>query len=271
MIIGSIILALSVVIGVVVTVVGFMSALGGDFEEFSSGSGTFTAEEGDVIQLYAEEGAPAPSCTLITPDGSEPTPGTIQTSTRSTGGTSWSSFDSFTAPVSGEYQIDCGGNAVAVGPPVSIGGIFGAVGGIFVGIGGGFIGFVLLVIGLILWLVGRSRDKKALQNPMHGGGPGYGAPYGQQGYGQAPYPGQQGYGQQGQGYGQQGQGQQGYGQAPYPGQPGHAGPQDSAGWSQPGTGGQGPGSASYDPDNPYGTGSSGGDGSQGGSDGERRS
>lgn len=158
MIIGGVILALSVLIGVVVTVIGFMTALGGDFEEFSNGSGTFTAEEGDVVQLYAEEGAPAPSCTLTTPDGSEPTPGTIQTSTRTTGGASWASFDSFTAPASGEYQIDCGGSAVAVGPPVSIGGIFGAVGGIFVAIGGGFIGFVLFVIGLILWLVGRNKQ-----------------------------------------------------------------------------------------------------------------
>lgn len=158
MIIGGIIMALSVIIGVVVSVIGFTAALGGDFEELSSGSGTFAAEEGDVIQLYVQEGTPAPRCALNTPDGSEPTPGSFQSSTRTTGGASWTSFDSFTAPVAGEYQIDCGGTPVAVGPPVSIGGIFGAVSGILVGIGGGFVGFVLLAIGLILWLVGRNKQ-----------------------------------------------------------------------------------------------------------------
>lgn len=158
MIIGGIILVLSVIIGVVVSVLGFTTALGGDFEEFSNGSGTFTVEEGDVVQLYAQEGGPAPLCMLNSPDGNEPDPGTNQSSNRTVGGTTWVSFDSFTATASGEYSIDCAGTPVAVGPPVSIGGIFSAVGGIFVGIGGGFIGFVVLVIGLVLWLVGRNKQ-----------------------------------------------------------------------------------------------------------------
>ena len=157
MIIGGAILALSVIIGVVIAVVGFVTTLGGDFEEFPSGSGTFSAEQGEVLQLYAEEGTAAPACTLYTPDGAQPEPGTDQSSSRSTGGTSWVSFDSFTAPSSGEYEIDCAGTAVAVGPPVSIGGVFGAVGGILFAIGGGFLGFVLLAIGIVLWLLSRKK------------------------------------------------------------------------------------------------------------------
>ena len=157
MIIGGAILALSVIIGVVVAVIGFVTALSSDFEEFPGGSGTFTAEQGEVIQLYAEEGTAAPTCTLYTPDGAQPEPGTNQNSNRSFGDTSWESFDSFTAPSSGEYEIDCAGTAVAVGPPVSIGGVFGAVGGILFAIGGGFLGFVLLAIGIVLWLLNRNK------------------------------------------------------------------------------------------------------------------
>src|SRR5690625_5677803 len=80
-------------------------------------------------------------------------------STRSLGDTSWESFDSFTAPSSGEYEIDCAGMPVAVGPPVSIGGILGAVGGVLFAIGGGFLGFVLLAIGIVLWLLNRKKTE----------------------------------------------------------------------------------------------------------------
>lgn len=157
MIIGGAILVLSVIIGVIITVLGIVSITGGDFEEFPSGNGTFTAEQGDVVQLYAEEGTPAPTCTLYTPDGTEPEPGTDQTSSRTTEGTTWDSFDSVTAPATGEYEIDCVGTAVAVGPPVSIGGIFGTVGGILFAVGGGFLGFVLLAVGIVLWLLNRQK------------------------------------------------------------------------------------------------------------------
>lgn len=157
MIIGGAILALSVLIGAVIFVIGFITTLGGDFEEFSGGSGTFTAEQDEVLQLYAPEGTPAPTCTLYTPDGAEPEPGTTQASNRTVEGTTWEAFDSFTAPTSGEYEIDCTGTPVAVGPPVSIGGIFGAIGGLLFAVGGGFLGFVLLAIGIILWLVNRNK------------------------------------------------------------------------------------------------------------------
>src|SRR5690625_493711 len=66
MIIGGAILALSVIIGVIIAVIGVVTTLGSDFEEFPGGSGTFTAEQGEVIQLYAEEGTAAPTCTLYT-------------------------------------------------------------------------------------------------------------------------------------------------------------------------------------------------------------
>ena len=63
----------------------------------------------------------------------------------------------------------------------------------------------LTLIGLILWLVGRNRDKKAMDGP---GGYGYSTSsgYGQsQGYGAPPSPG---YGQQGYGQGPQDRTQQ---------------------------------------------------------------
>src|SRR5699024_3781412 len=139
MTIGGAIIATSVIIGVIIALIGLVT--------------TLTTAQGEVIQLYAEEGTAAPTCTLYTPDGAQPEPGTYQSSTRSLGDTSWESFDSFTAPSSGEYEIDCAGMPVAVGPPVSVGGILGAVGGILFAIGGGFLGFVLLAIGIVLWLL----------------------------------------------------------------------------------------------------------------------
>lgn len=159
MIIGGIILAISLIIGTVITVVGLRATIGGvgDIQVFSEGSGSITADEGDVIQLYAETDTAPPVCEVHAPGPDSVGQGTSQSSSTTLEGRSWSSFDSFTANDAGSYEIDCGGTPVAVGPPVSIGGIFGTVGGILLGIGGGFIGFVLLLIGLILWFLGRRR------------------------------------------------------------------------------------------------------------------
>jgi hypothetical protein len=155
-ILGSVILGLSVVIGVVVAVIGFGGVASGaaKFEVLESGSGTITAEADEVVQLYAEEGVPAPQCTV---DGPAVGEGTIQTSTFADGERSWESFDSFTAEQAGDYAIDCGDTPVMVGPPISIGGIFAGLGGIFLAIGGGALGFLLLLIGVILVIVRRSR------------------------------------------------------------------------------------------------------------------
>src|SRR5699024_2257670 len=142
---------------VISAVTGVAPPLGGAVEHSPGGSGPSPAGQGEGTHLYAEEGTAAPTCTLYTPDGARPDPGTYQSSTRSLGDTSWESFDSFTAPSSGEYEIDCAGMPVAVGPPVSIGGILGAVGGILFAIGGGFLGFVLLAIGIVLWLLNRKK------------------------------------------------------------------------------------------------------------------
>lgn len=155
-ILGSVILALSVIIGVVIAVLGFGSTIGGmgELQEFDSGSGTITAEAGDSYQIYAVEGEPTPTCTV---DGPAVGEGTFQSSSIDIAGTSWVSVDSFSTDEAGEYSVDCGDARIAVGPPVSIGGIFAGLGGIFLAIGGGALGFLLLVIGVILVVV-RKRS-----------------------------------------------------------------------------------------------------------------
>lgn len=155
-ILGSVILALSVIIGVVLAVVGFGGAVSSldDLEVFNSGNGTITAEEGDSLQIYVEEGTPAPSCTVDGPSVGE---GTSQNSTAGTNEATWVSVDSFTAEAAGEYVVSCDGGPIAVGPPISVGGIFAGLGGIFLAIFGGALGFLLLAIGVILLIVRRSR------------------------------------------------------------------------------------------------------------------
>ncbi|AXK45899.1 hypothetical protein [Brachybacterium saurashtrense] len=157
LILGGAILALSVVIGIVVAVIGFGGVASGaaKFEVFASGSGTYTAEEGEVVQLYAEEGTPAPQCQVDGPSVNEQ--GTMQSSTFGDGEGQWASFDSFTAEEAGDYTIDCGDTPVMVGPPVSLGGIFAGLGGIFLAIGGGALGLLLLAIGVVLLLLRRRR------------------------------------------------------------------------------------------------------------------
>lgn len=155
-VIGSVVLALSVIIGIVLAVVGIGDVAGGadDLEQFPSGAGTVVAEEGDSLQIYVPEGFPPPTCDVVGPAVGE---GTSQSSTMTSGGTTWVSVHSFTAEAAGEYGIDCGGLPIAVGPPVSILGIFAGIGGILLALGGGFLGFVLLALGVILLLVRRSR------------------------------------------------------------------------------------------------------------------
>ena len=155
-ILGAAILALSVIIGVVLAVIGFGGAVSDldDLEVFDSGSGTVTAEAGESLQVYAEEGAPVPSCTI---DGPAVGEGTSQNSTAGTNEATWVSVDSFTAEEAGEYEISCDQGPIAVGPPVSVGGIFAGLGGILLAIGGGALGFLLLLIGVILLIV-RKRS-----------------------------------------------------------------------------------------------------------------
>lgn len=156
-ILGAVIIGLSLVIGIVTAVIGFSQVAGGaeKYQILESGSGTYTAEADETVQLYAEEGTPAPQCTI---DGPAVGEGTIQTSGFGNEGREWDSFDSFTAEEAGDYTIDCGGTPVMIGPPVSIGGIFAGLGGIFLAIGGGVLGFLLLVVGVIILLVRRGRD-----------------------------------------------------------------------------------------------------------------
>ncbi|MGO1600484.1 MAG: hypothetical protein ACTHX0_12745 [Brachybacterium sp.] len=155
-ILGSVILALGVIVGIVLAVVGLGGAFStiDELEVFDSGSGTVTAEADEMLMVYVEEGTPIPSCTI---DGPAVGAGTLQTSTLGNGERQWRSVDSFTAEEAGEYDISCGDTPIAVGPPVSMGGVLVGIGGIFVAIAGGGLGFLLLVLGVILLIV-RKRS-----------------------------------------------------------------------------------------------------------------
>lgn len=159
MIVGGLIVAASVAVSVIITVIGAMSA-GSSFNElevFDSGSGSVTAEEGDVLQYYVPEGTAVPTCEITAPSQAAIGEGSSQTSRITRDGVTWVSFDSITANEAGEYTVDCHGTSVAVGPPVSAGGILGVVGGIVLGLGGAFIGVVVLLIGIILAIVRRRK------------------------------------------------------------------------------------------------------------------
>lgn len=158
-IVGAVILALSVVVGIIVTVVGALNTAGSmeSVETFSTGSGTFTAEEGQQLIAYAPEGATPPSCNISGPGQIELGDSTTSY-TVTADGQAWTSFDDFTVDTSGDYMIDCYGEAVAIGPPPSVGGILGTLGGVLLGVFGGFLGFVLLVIGIILLVVQRRKN-----------------------------------------------------------------------------------------------------------------
>ncbi|HEX7353166.1 hypothetical protein [Brachybacterium sp.] len=155
-ILGSVILALSLIIGVVLAVIGFGGVASGaaQFEVFDSGSGTVSAEAGDSLQLYAPEDEPAPQCMIDGPSVGE---GTSQSSEFGDGETQWVSFDSFTAEEAGDYQIQCGDTPVMVGPPISIGGIFAGLGGILLAVLGGALGLLLLAIGVVLVILRKRR------------------------------------------------------------------------------------------------------------------
>lgn len=158
-VLGAIILALSLAIGITVTVIGIVSTSGGagDIEVFDGGSGSYTAEEGEVLQYYKQAGTETPGCDITAPSQEAIGDGTNQTSSITLDGTEWESFDSITANEAGEYTVDCFGTPVAIGPPVSIGGIFGAIGGVLIAVGGGFLGVVLLAIGVILVILNKRR------------------------------------------------------------------------------------------------------------------
>lgn len=158
-VVGVVILLLSVIIGVVMAFMGLGDAMStiDEMDVLEGGSGTITAESGEVLQLYVEAGAMAPACHVVGPSPDSVGEGTFQTSSVSTGQAAWESFDSFTAEDAGEYTIDCAGTTVGVAPPVSIGSIFSGVIGILLAIGGGMLGFLLLAIGVLLLILRRRR------------------------------------------------------------------------------------------------------------------
>ncbi|MFB9730837.1 hypothetical protein [Ornithinimicrobium kibberense] len=174
-------------------------------------------------RMILTEGGQEPTCTVTAPDGSDVAV-SQDAALSDLGDAQVQVVGAFSAVQSGDHTITCDAPAQLT-PELSASSAMGVLAaglGLLALLGFGF----LTLIGLILWLVGRNRDKKAMDGPGsygystssgYGQSQGYGAPsspgYGQQGYGQG-----QGYGQpQDSGYGQgqsQGYGQQGYGQGP---------------------------------------------------------
>ena len=104
----------------------------------------------------------------------------------------------YTAATAGEHSFECEGGDAMLTPGFSgdqLGGIIAA--------GLGFLALLplglLTLIGLILWLVGRGKDRRALQQPVGPGGyggHGHGYDGNSSAYGQTQdTPGWQGYGQ----------------------------------------------------------------------------
>lgn len=199
-----------------------------------TGPVTVAMDPGDTRMIFTDTD-PAPTCAVTLPDGSEQsleTPGTAEQDALEASGSQL--VGAFSASTSGEHTFTCDGPA-ALSPEMDMG----AIGGAAVA-GLAFLALLplglLTIVGLILWLVGRGKDRRALQTPVgssgsgyaYGPDQGYGRPddgygqstggysqqgysqpgqsqgYGQQGYGQAPPPPPAGYGQQSQGYGQGG-------------------------------------------------------------------
>lgn len=263
-IVGLVLSVLAVIVGVWGTqqILSYAQSVESDSVTIT-GSATVELTEGEMRMVVAE-GATAPSCTVTPPSG-----GTVpldtagaaeQQAIEDSSGTVGTVVGGHVATEAGEHTFTCDG------PATLAPGIDGATIGAFAAAGLGFLALLplglLTIVGLILWLVGRSKDRKAAQQPpMMGGGGyayggGYGQPsdqqgygqsqgYGQQGYGQQPYGQSQGYGQQDSGYGQsQGYGgqNQGYrgqnhgGQSDWAGQQGQTGPIDPWKPQDPGDG-----------------------------------
>lgn len=212
-----------------VQVVNAAEALESESTSLSSPQ-TVTMDSGESRFVLAESSG-AVSCTVTQPDGTEQPLSQSDFDDVAADGTTQTVVGGHSATTAGEHTFACEGGEARLSGPFGSAALIGAAAGGLALLALFPLGLIT-IIGLILWLVGRSRDKKQQQAPMHAGGPGYGAPYGQQGYGPQDY-GQQGYGQPGL--------------------------QDSPGWTQPGAGGQGTSGASgasgasYDPDNPYGS------------------
>ena len=221
-------LVLSVVVGIAVVWGGVQGArMISGFQDggtpMEGGQATVAMDEGDFRLVTTEASGATPTCTVTAPDGTESA--LTQDGTFDTGDPQADAavVGTYQATVTGEHTFTCEGEAATtLSPNVSLGAT--------VALGVAALGLLLLiplliitVVGLVMWLVGRSRDKKAVDGPPGGYGYGTGHAYPQQGYGppqdsgypQAP---QQGYGQPPSGEPGYGQGRPGEGPTPPPGQ-----------------------------------------------------
>lgn len=211
----------------------------------AGGAQTVTMEQGDTRMVVTESGASSLSCTVTLPDGSTTSlDGGDTMADTAVQDSDFGLVGTYTATTAGEHRFECEGGGDAMLTPgfgaAQLGGIIAASLGFLALLPLG----LLTLVGLILWLVGRGKDRRALEQPVGPGGyGGHGHGYGgdSSAYGRT----QDTPGWQGQGYGQQGQqpyGQadQGYGQAPPP--PPHSG----QAWPAPGQSSGGPST-----DDPY--------------------
>lgn len=159
-----------------------------------TGPVTVAMDPGDTRMIFTDT-SPAPTCTVTLPDGSEQPLETLDAAEQDALETAGSQLvGAFSASTSGEHTFTCDGPA-ALTPEMDMG----AIGGAAVA-GLAFLALLplglLTIVGLILWLVGRGKDRRALETPVGSSGSGYGYGPGQ-GYGGASsdYPQRPGYGQ----------------------------------------------------------------------------
>lgn len=130
-----------------------------------SGTGAVSLDAGEDRQLYRNQGMLTPECFVTDPNGEPAVPGVAQSSSITSGGRQWQSFDSFRAGPEGEYQIACQDGEVLVAPPLSISGIFMGIGGMLLSVFAGLIGAALLASGLILFFIGRFKLRQGAPPP----------------------------------------------------------------------------------------------------------
>lgn len=230
--------------------VGWATDMESESVSLAGGPQTVAMEQGDT-RLVISEGSSASgiSCTVTLPDGTETSLSTADSAEQDAMAQADATLvGAHSATATGDHVFACeGGNAMLT--PAFNAGQIGAVVAMGIGLVALLPAGLLALIGLILWLVGRGKDRRALQQPVgpggYGGGQGYaGQGYGGQGYGQGYGGDSSGYGrtedyprpgQQSQpGYGSQpGQGSGSTPPPPY-GQPGQNPPPPPSGYGQPG-------------------------------------
>lgn len=156
-VLGALMLLGSIAVGVILIAVGGMSIAGNHngLQRIPGTSGSFEATADEELFLYTLNGEQV-SCHVTGP-GQITDGDSSMTNSITRDGQEWVSIDSFVVDTTGTYDISCEDGPVAIGPPVSVGGIFGTLGGALIIMFGGAFGALLLFVGLLWFFLARRR------------------------------------------------------------------------------------------------------------------